>query len=135
MDFKDFFKKENAQKQIDKLAKKYKGKKVAIYGAGQYATCLFENYDLSKLNIVAVADMKFIDESNRSFFGLNCITPEDLCEFDCDVILLGVYDTFYFLDVLEEELLVDCKNSKIKIKPIVKQSFFGFLKSLFSEEE
>ena len=47
------------QKQIDKLSKKLKNKKLVIYGAGDFAKVLFENYDLSKLNILAVSDKKF----------------------------------------------------------------------------
>lgn len=135
MDFNEFFKKENAQKQIDRLAKKYKGKKIAIYGAGQYCRLLFDTYDLSKLNIVAIADKKFEDIEARDFYGLNCIAPDELRELDCNVILLGTYDAFYFTDYLEDELLVGSKNSKIKVKPLVKQSFFRFIKSLFSDEE
>lgn len=134
MGFKEFFETEKAQKQIDKLAKKYKNKKVVIYGAGQYCRCLFENYNLSKLNIIAVADKKYETDDNCDFYGLKCIAPEELKEIDCDIILLGVYDTFYFLDFLEDELLVDSKNKNVKIKPIIKQSFFGFLKSLFSDD-
>lgn len=134
MDFREFFEKEKAQKQIDKLSKQFKNKKVAIYGAGLYCCTLFENYDLSKLNIVAIADKKFEDVSKRDFHDLNCIAPEDLREFDCDVILLGLSDTFRFTDYLEEELLVGSKNSKIKIEPLVKESFFRFVKSLFSDE-
>lgn len=135
MDFSEFFREEKAQRQIDKLAKKYKGKKIAIYGAGQYCSLLFETYDLSKLDIVAIADKKFEDISTRDFHGLNCISPNELRDFDCDVILLGVYDSFYFTDYLEDELLVGSKNSKIKVKPLVKQSFLRFIKSLFSDDE
>lgn len=134
MNFKDYFEAEKAQKQIDKLAKKYENKRIVIYGAGQYCRCLFENYDMSKLNIVAVADKKFERDNTCDFYGINCITPEALKEFDCDIILLGVYDTFYFLDFLENELLVDSKNKDVKIKPVIKQSFFGFLKSLFADD-
>lgn len=135
MDFNEFFRKEKAQKQIDKLAKRYKGKKVAIYGAGQYCRLLFDVYDLSKLNIVAIADKKFEDVSNRDFYGLNCIAPDELRELDCDVILLGVYDALYFTDYLEDELLVGSKNSKTKFEPIVRQSFIRFIKLLFLYEE
>ena len=59
MDFLEFFRKENAQKQIDKLARKYKNRKIVLYGAGIYARCLIENYDISKLPIIGVSDRSF----------------------------------------------------------------------------
>ncbi len=52
----DYLKNIDIQKKIDKYTKKYKGKKVVIYGAGKLSDYIFQNYDLSKLNIVAVAD-------------------------------------------------------------------------------
>lgn len=133
MEFKKYLENAKAQKQIDKLSKKFAGKKVAIYGAGRFCRAIFENYDLSGLNIVAIADIKFESEEKRDFFNLNCITPEELKSFDCDVILLGVKDTFYFLDVIEN-LLSDSHNVEKPVRPIIKQSFFGYIKSLFSDE-
>lgn len=134
MDFKEYFAELKAQKQIDKLAKKYKKKKIAIYGAGQFCRTLFENYDLSKLNIVAVADRSFNGEGNENFYGLKCITPNDLKELDCNVILIGTYETFNMHDYLEDELLVDCKNSNIKIRPLIKESLFHLIKELIKGE-
>ena len=69
MDYKKYFADVKAQKQINKLAKKYKNKKIVIYGAGIMAETLFNNYDTSKLNIVAVCDQKYKD-INTKFFDL-----------------------------------------------------------------
>ena len=131
MDFEEFFEKVKAQKQIDKLAKKYKNKKVVLYGAGKYSRELFEEYDLSKLNIVAIADKSFEKQENRNFYELNCVAPDDLRQLDYDVILLTVYDEALITDFLKEELLVASKNEKVKIKPLVKPSFWLFLSELF----
>ena len=59
MYFKEILEEQNAQKQINKLSRKLKNKKVVIYGAGNFSKVLFENYDLSKFNILAVSDKKF----------------------------------------------------------------------------
>ena len=45
----------------------YKNKKIVLYGAGQFCNCVFENYDLSKLNIIAIADARFEDKDKRNF--------------------------------------------------------------------
>jgi isopentenyl phosphate kinase len=45
------------------LASRFSGRKIIVFGAGSFARCVFKNYDLSKLNIVAIADRRF--EENR----------------------------------------------------------------------
>ena len=65
-----------------------KNKKVVIYGAGDFAKVLFENYDLSKFNILAVSDKKF-EKDKSHFFGYKTISPEELKTFDCDVDGIG----------------------------------------------
>lgn len=122
-DFKEFLSGFDVQKKIDKVAKKYKKKRIALYGAGKYSKQIFENYNLSKLNIVAVADAKFEDKKNRQFFGLNCIEPKELANFDCDVILISNYDYKKFLTILDDQILYLNKNERIEIRPLLKLTF------------
>ena len=131
MDIEKYFEDVDAQKQIDKLARKYKNKKIVIYGAGLYCRTLFENYDMSKLNIAAVADRSFEGAAKRDFFGQNCISPYELKEFDCDVILLGVQEMLKILDYLEDELLADTKNERVKIRPLIRKPFIYAIKEFF----
>ena len=56
MNILDYLKAVHAQRQINKLARKYKNKKIVIYGAGEYFQILKNNFDLSNLNIVGIAD-------------------------------------------------------------------------------
>ena len=46
MDLEKYLQEINAQKQIDKIAKKYKGKKVLIYGAGTFFDLICKKYDI-----------------------------------------------------------------------------------------
>lgn len=73
MNFQEYLKIYNAQSKINKLAKRYKNKKIAVYGAGQFSHAIFSNYDLSNLNIVAVADLRFEDESKDNFLALSAL--------------------------------------------------------------
>ena len=123
MNFAEYLETYDAQKKIDKLSKRYKNKKVAIYGAGQFAQILFEKYDLSSLNIVAVADMKFKDENKRKFFGLNCIPSDDLGIVDCDVILIANFDYAFFLTQLDDKILYRTKNENVEVRPLIKLTF------------
>jgi len=111
----------NIQKRINKSARKYADKKVVVYGAGVYSQDLFENNDFSKLNIVAVADKKFENPKKREFFGYNCITPEDLKTFDCDVILIANLDVSLIQDFLEDELLCNTKNEDTEISSLAEE--------------
>ncbi len=129
----DYFKEVNAQKQIDKLAKKYAGKNIVIYGAGIYFQILKNNFDLSKLNIVALADKKFEnseDYKNNNFMGYKTITPEELKEFDFDVILVALYDDTSLCNYLEYDLLINTKNEGKNVLSIIEPTIRYFIKTL-----
>lgn len=123
MDFLNYLKKYNAQEKINKLAKKYKNKRVVLYGAGQFAKTAFENYDLSKLNIVAIADKKFEQEGKHYFFNINCVKPYDLKKLDYDVILIANFDYKMFADILDESILYGSKNAAVEIRPLINLEF------------
>lgn len=128
MDFLNYLKKYDAQKKFDKLAKKYKNKRVVIYGAGQFAKIAFENFDLSKLNIVGIADKKFEQEGEHSFFNLNCVKPNDLREMDYDVILIANFDYKMFSSILDENILYETKNDAVEIRPLINLEFMDLFK-------
>lgn len=129
--FLNYFEEVKAQKQINKLAKKYKDKRVVIYGAGLYTKTLFENFDMSKLKIAAIADKSFEKEENKNFFGLKCISPGELRSFECDVILIGVKEKLAILDFLEDELLPCTVNDKVKFRPLIGKTLCYVLKEYY----
>ena len=129
MDFKEYFETYNAQEKINQLAKTYKNRKIVLYGAGQYAQILFQNYDLSKLNIVAICDKKFEDESKRDFYNLICIPPQELGSLDCDLILISNFDYQKFSNIVDD-ILYETQNEAIEIRPLIKLNFADlFLKN------
>ncbi len=128
MDFLEYLKKYDAQKKINKLAKKYKNKRVIIYGAGQFAKIVFENFDMSKLNIIAVADKKFEQEGEHEFFNLNCVKPNDLRDMDYDVILIANFDYKMFSYILDENILYGTKNVAVEIRPLINLEFMDLFK-------
>lgn len=123
MDFVEYLRKYDAQKKIDKLARLYKNKRIAIYGAGQFSSAVFDNYDLSKLNIVAVADIKFEKEENCDFHGYNCIEPNKLADLDCDIILIANFNYNFFIKILDSNILYRKKNASIEIRPLIRLNF------------
>ncbi len=119
-EFEQLLKEQNIQKRIDELAEKYKEKKVVLYGAGTFARCIFKDYDLSKLNIIAIADKRFEKDKIHEFYGLNCTKPENLKHFDYDVILVSNHDYEKFYEYLTKQLLGENKYKDIEIQPLIK---------------
>ncbi len=139
--FKEQLEKCNAQAQIDNLAKRLQNKNIVIYGAGKYATTIFKNYDLSRLNITAIADKKFENNSRQTFWGYKCISPDELQNYDCNIILIANYDTHFFSKILN--LMLADNKPKITIMPLIKitkpkvpfDKFFHFLYIVINSEK
>ena len=51
---------------------------------------LFENYDLSNLNIVGVCDKSFENKKGETFYNYPCIAPEDLRNTDFDSVCVMI---------------------------------------------
>lgn len=116
MDYLQFYKEINVQKQINKLAKKYKNQKIIVYGAGLMSRILFQNFDLSCLNIVGVADSKYTKNSTESFWGHKTINPAELKDFDFDVILIAVKEKKKILENIKYNILINTKNEDKEVK-------------------
>ncbi len=116
MDYLQFYKEINVQKQINKLAKKYKNQKIIVYGAGLMSRILFQNFDLSCLNIVGVADSKYTKNSTESFWGHKTMNPVELKDFDFDVILIAVKEKKKILENIKYNILINTKNEDKEVK-------------------
>jgi hypothetical protein len=109
----------NLQKRIDQLAKKYKNKKVLVYGAGILASVIFENYNLSALEIVGFADQKFFT-TDETFHNIKAVSPYDIGELKPEIILLATYNTGNIKNFIKEEVLASL--GKVPVEPIVKKN-------------
>lgn len=131
--FKEYLEKKKAQKSIDKVASKYKDKKIVLYGAGFFASDLLRNYDFSKLNIVGVADIKFQDNTEGDFYGYPKLGSYDLLETDFDLLLITVYDDEIVRDFIENDLF-EGEERKFKVATLIKLSLIDYIKQVFSNE-
>jgi len=126
------------QKRIEYYAKKYKNKKVILYGAGKYAQKIIKNCNFQKLNIIAIADKKFDENANLKFNNFQAISPEFLKEIDCDLILILNKDYKLFIEIINK-LLYGTKNSNVDIfsifEPIKKEYIKNYLSSLFNQNK
>ena len=119
----EYFESIKAQEQINKWTERLQNKKIVIYGAGNYFEILYDNYDLSKLNIIGICDRKFetCKDSNKTNF--NTIIPKELAQYNFDVILTALFDDTKVIKDLE-------KTIKKPIESIVEPDFWYCLKIL-----
>lgn len=118
----DFLKKYDIQDRIAKIVDKYKNKNIVAYGAGMFAQYLFENYDFSNLNIIAIADKKFEEVRQHEFFGLNCVKPEDLKILEYDAIIVLNKEYGKFCNIIKDNILKNTPKEKIEIISLLKRT-------------
>ena len=133
MNILGYLKAVHAQRQINKLARKYKNKKIVIYGAGEYFQFLKNNFDLSNLNIVGIADKKFETSKDSNPTQYLALAPEELKEFDLDVILVALYDDTSLCDYLEYQLLINTENEGKPVRSIVEPTILYTIKVLLGK--
>ena len=122
--FKNLLEIENFDKQLKKLAPKYAGKRIILYGMGKFFRAIQENYDLSCLNIIAVSDYNFLDimtPVKDEKLGYDKISPLAISTLKPDIVLLSVIDDYYVEKYFLEELFKD-KSKKFKYTPFLKKS-------------
>ncbi|GBF23046.1 hypothetical protein tpqmel_0450 [Candidatus Gastranaerophilus sp. (ex Termes propinquus)] len=128
VNLKEYLKGVDAQKQIDKAAKKYKGKRVVLYGAGDFLKILDKQYDLSGLNIVGISDVKFGSGWQLHPKYKETIPPKDLKTRDFDVILITLLEDLVMLDYLENVLLKETVNKNKKVALFISPTFSYLIK-------
>ena len=117
----EYLKRIKQQQYINKLAKKWKHKKILLYGAGLTAKVLFENYDLSKLNVVAISDKKFENITDYNFYGIKTIPPNKIKDIDFDIVLFTLKEYKKIANILKnngcnKKMFSIIKNSRFVIK-------------------
>ena len=109
-----------AENQYKKLIKKYKDKRVILYGAGEFFEIYKKTFDLSQFNIIAVTDKNFSDIQEPVFddsLGYNVISPYYLHKLKPEIVLISALDTFVMEKYICEELFK--KTGKFKYEMLV----------------
>ena len=134
MDLKKYLKLNNAQKQLDNFAKKYKNKKIVIYGAGNYFQLIEENYDLSQINIVGITDLKFASDKNLNTTKYLPLAPNELKDYDYDIIAMALINDLDIMSIVDEKILKGSPNENKPILPLISPSLSYIFKLFFSEK-
>ncbi len=85
----EYFEAVNQKSKIKKLLKKYKNKRIILYGMGISTEVLFEKYNISDFNIIAIADRKF--KKGDKILNYEGICPEEISEYNPDAIFICNY--------------------------------------------
>lgn len=116
-------------KTLPKLIKKIKGKSVVLYGATNFLELIKKYFNLSELNIIGVADRKFLNhEENDEFLGYKVYAPDEIKSLNPDYVLIA---TKYYVNIFEDLYYDTLKETKIKIKPLVKKDFWTIVKEIW----
>ncbi len=96
-----FLKENNFSQKLALWQKKYKNKKVIMYGCGLLFDEIVEKYDIkNKLNIIAVCDVKYESDKPDSYLGFETVKPSELKNIDYDVLIFTVFDHLTCLNYL-----------------------------------
>lgn len=126
----EYLKKINFQKHLDKITKILKNKKIVIYGTGILFEDILKNYDLSRLDIIAVSDRKFIShKEDETFYNYKVCSPNEIKDLKPDYVLVS---TLYFVNIIRSLDETVLNNTKIKIKPLINKPFLEVVKEIWS---
>ena len=128
-EMKTYLEKNNFSKRLKYLNKITDNKKIVIYGSGLFFQTIYENYDLSKLNIIGLSDKKFLfNKYDEDVLGYKCYSIHEVEDLKPDFILVCILDP---LNVIYDLKNVIFKDKNITILPMVKKSFWGLIKEVY----
>ena len=128
-EFKKYLEKSKFDKYLLKLNKKLKDKKIVVYGAGSFFNYIKENYDLSKLNIIGISDLKFDEEQEgQECLGYKIIPKNKIASYNPDCVLVA---TLRYIGIIEDFELNLFKDTKIRVYPFVRMPFWNLVKQIW----
>ncbi len=102
--------KKNTQERINYLAKKYKDKKVFLYGTGKFFDEIADNYDLTGLNVVGICDKTM--EHGEIYKGFKIFALEKMIFEKPDIVIFTVVNSKPIIKFLKEDIFPYCEEFK-----------------------
>lgn len=117
-------------KHLETLEKKFKGKNIAIYGAGIMFDYIADNYDLSGFNIKAISDKSYETTKETTHKGYRALTPEELAkDKSIDIILIATQYPVKLKLFIESIIYKGKKHPKIYF--LLNKPFELYLEEIF----
>lgn len=125
----EYVEKFNFAKNLKKLKRKLKKKSVVIYGAGVFFQAIKKHFDISDINIIGISDRRFEGhKEDEEFLGYKAYAPSELRELNPDYVLVA---TKMYIKIIEDLYFETLKDTKIKIKPLLKKDFITLIKEIW----
>lgn len=119
----------NFEKNLQKLIKDLKKKKVIIYGTGLLFDTIINNFSLSDLNIIGISDLKYSSTGIDTDKGYKIIPLESIKKAAPDYILVA---TEYYDSIINNFKNNLFKDAGIKILPLAKKNINIKISEFFS---
>lgn len=128
--FESYLRKIDFNIKLKKLGEKLNGKKIIIYGTGTFFQFIHHNYNLKKLNIIGISDMKYsTDQEGHIDLDYPIIPKQMIVKYNPDYILVA---TENYINIIEDFELKYLKDTKIKILPLAKKNLIDMIKRIWN---
>lgn len=132
LSYVDYLKSVNFAEKLEILKEKYAGKKIILFGTGDFLDAILDNYNiLEYLNIIGISDKRLEHANTTEYKGFNLYKPTVLRALNFNVVL----DTSILFEktakYLKKNLLV---RKTVKIEPIVQFSLNERLNNFFDKQ-
>lgn len=133
LEFLEYIEKNNFEKQLKKIAKMSKKKKIIIYGAESlFFKVILKVYDLSGLTLMAVSDMKYDNQTENGDdlnAGYKKCAPDKIIKLQPDYVLVATRHPLGIIDELESQY----EGKKIKVKTLLNLSFAEVIREIWTQ--
>ncbi len=116
------------QERIDGLIRKYKGKKVIFYGAGEFFKALKNKFNLEQFDIIGVSDIKFSQQKIEEYEGYKAIKPTEIGGYKPDVVFISMLHNDIAINFFEQELFQ--VTGRFEYEKLIEHDYTDFKKNL-----
>lgn len=128
--FESYLRKIDFNKKLKNLERKLNKKKIIIYGTGTFFQFIHNNYNLKKLNIIGISDMKYsVEQEGKIDLDYPIVPKQMIVKYNPDYILVA---TENYINIIEDFELKYLKDTKIKILPLAKKNLIDTLKRIWN---
>ena len=115
-------------KRLKFLENKFKNKTIVVYETGPLFDTIVDDYNLDKLDIIAISDARFEESDITEYKGYKAVSPLKIKELNPDIVLVCAPQSLASIEYLRYQLLVD---TDIKVLPLVKRSLISTIKEIW----
>ena len=107
-----------------------RNKKIVFYGAGVFLALIQKYFDISELNVLAIADKKYETYCpEEKHLGYKTCSPSEIVNLNPDYVVVA---TKMYIGIIEDLHYNVLNGTKIKIQPLLKKSLTTLMKEIWN---